>query len=175
MPAPKAVLLSLLSDMESPPHQATVVRIGSFNIGVNQSMLTAKTASETVAKIEGIIATCVQDGCLDIFSLCDLGGHRQGLRAAGINHADMRIFRAEVGPMARVDGCYLTAWGFKPDAPQLDLHQWRTHTLSSPACDPQLVIHVFAIAQNSFLIHGNLHTRIPTGSKVSANTKKSEC
>jgi hypothetical protein len=153
---------------------ATVVRVGSFNIGVQQSMLTAKSASKRVAKVEEIIATCVQEGSLDIFSLSELGGHRQGLRSAGICHADMRIFRADAGPLARVEGSYLTAWGFKADASHLGVKQpsLTCNLKSSETCDPQFVIQAFTVAQNSLLLHGNLHIRIPTGATVTTNTKK---
>jgi hypothetical protein len=42
----------------------TVIRVGSFNIGVEQSMLTGKSTLKRVAKVEEMIATCVQEGSL---------------------------------------------------------------------------------------------------------------
>ena len=62
--------------------QSTAVRLGSFNAGVPQSMLLGKSSKRTVAKIEHIIATCVKEGLLDIFSLCELGGLYDELRTS---------------------------------------------------------------------------------------------
>ena len=57
------------------------IRIGSFNVGVDQNMLAGKRCNATLKKVEDIIATCVRDSALDIMNLCESGGHRQGLHA----------------------------------------------------------------------------------------------
>ena len=69
-------------------------------------------------KVEDIIATCVREGSLDIFSLCELGDHRQGLRAAGICPADLSIFKP-TGIDFLVEGAYMLAWGFKADSTRI--------------------------------------------------------
>ena len=55
-----------------------VLRIGSFNVGIDQNMLEGKEAGKYILKVEDIITTCVQDGGLHIMNLCELGGHKQG-------------------------------------------------------------------------------------------------
>ena len=55
-------------------------------------MLTSKKKVRThLRKAEYIIKTCVQGERLDIMNLCELGGHRQGLSAAGIYPNAMKI------------------------------------------------------------------------------------
>ena len=68
-------------------------RIGSFNLGVNQNMLTSKRCHEYMCKVEHIITTCVQDAGIHIMNFCEFGGHLEGLSAAGVNALDMNIFQ----------------------------------------------------------------------------------
>ena len=75
-----------------------VFRIGSFNVGVNQSMLTGKNCYGYVKRIKSIITTCVVDSALDIMNLCEVGGHKQGLFAAGIHPGDMQILEGTDAP-----------------------------------------------------------------------------
>jgi hypothetical protein len=165
------------------PPAATVVKIGSFTIGVAQTMLTANkaTSARHIAKIEDIIATCVQDGSLDIFSLSDLGDHRQGLHAAAIRPADLTVFKP-TGVDFLVEGAYMTAWGFKPDATHLGAMNSVTCNLKS-FLEPQLVIQVFTVPTctsgnlhrgdlSKFLIHGNLHIRCPTSTSAVTTMNK---
>ena len=53
-------------------------RIGSFNFGIEQQMLTGKRCRDYMRKAQDIITTCVQDAGLHIMNLCELGGHKQG-------------------------------------------------------------------------------------------------
>ena len=55
--------------------------IGSFNLGIQQEMLTSRRVSRHLHKIEDIITTCVQEG-VHIMSLCEFGGQQQGPFAA---------------------------------------------------------------------------------------------
>ena len=55
-----------------------VFRIGSFNVGIDQNMLSCKRTCEYMRKVEDIITKCVQDANLHIMNLCELGGHQQG-------------------------------------------------------------------------------------------------
>ena len=73
-------------------------RIGSFNVGAGQDMLTGKKTKQYVRKIERIITTCVQDAGLHIMNMCELGGHLQGFNAAGISALDMKIFQGTAAP-----------------------------------------------------------------------------
>ena len=89
-------------------------RIGSFNVGIDQNMLTSKKAARYVNKVQEIIATCVQDTGLHIMNLCEFGGHQQGLSAAGIDASAMPIFQGRDAPYVRINNNYLTAWGSTP-------------------------------------------------------------
>ena len=167
------------------PSAATVVKIGSFDIGVNQTMFTANKATRArhIAKIEDIIATCVQEGSLDIFSLSELGDHGHGLHAASIWPSDLTIFKP-TGIDFLVEGAYMTVWGFKPDATHLGAMNSVTCILKSFFFPSQLVIQVFTVPTctagnlhrgdlSKFLIHGNLHIRIPNrGPMVTTMSKK---
>ena len=167
------------------PSAATVVKIGSFDIGVNQTMFTANKATRArhIAKIEDIIATCVQEGSLDIFSLSELGDHGHGLHAASIWPSDLTIFKP-TGIDFLVEGAYMTVWGFKPDATHLGAMNSVTYILKSFFFPSQLVIQVFTVPTctagnlhrgdlSKFLIHGNLHIRIPNrGPMVTTMSKK---
>ena len=71
------------------------IRIGSFNVGVDQNMLTGKRCNKTLKNVEDIITTCVQDSALDIMNMSEVGNHRQGLHACRppIHADDMEIFQ----------------------------------------------------------------------------------
>ena len=73
----------------------SVIRLGSFNIGVYQSMLDGKNKDTCLRKIEDVITLCVQDFALDIMCLCELGGHKQGFHACRppIRPEDLRVFQ----------------------------------------------------------------------------------
>ena len=55
------------------------IRIGSFNAGVPQGILTGKSSRKCMRKVEQIITTCVTDMGLHIMNLCELGGHLGGV------------------------------------------------------------------------------------------------
>ena len=69
-----------------------MLRIGSFNAGIDQKMLKSKKAQQYVHKQEDIITACVQYAGLHTMKLCEVGSHRQGLPKAGIHAHDMNIF-----------------------------------------------------------------------------------
>ena len=57
----------------------SMFRIGSFNVGVEQSMLISQRTAQYMRKVEGVITTCAQDAGLHIMNLCEVGSHLQGL------------------------------------------------------------------------------------------------
>ena len=151
------------------------IHIGSFNIGIHQSMLTCSGAQEYIDQTEHIIATCAKVGQLHIMNLCELGGHRQGFAAANINEADMGIFRGTAAASVSVDSNYLTAWGFDTDTPQFGVRATRpskTFWLTSKVCEPELIVHAFKKGVGFRLILGNLHIRIPQKKKVKTTHKQ---
>jgi len=50
-------------------------RLGTFNASINQQMLVDRNSEEVIARLNKVIATCVQQGRLDVFSMCEVGGH----------------------------------------------------------------------------------------------------
>jgi len=96
-----------------------VLRIGSFNVGIDQNMLKSKKVRQYLNKVEDIIAACVQDAGLHIMNLCELGGHLEGLSAAGILATHLKLFQDPAPPSVSINSNYLTAWGFEADATQL--------------------------------------------------------
>ena len=58
------------------PQEVSKISIGSFNIGVDQDMLTSRNYKTVLQKVEDVITVCVQDSALDIMCLCALGGHK---------------------------------------------------------------------------------------------------
>ena len=49
----------------------------------------SRKARRVMQSLDRIIATCVHDGALDIFSMCEVGGHRGGLTAAEKHATDL--------------------------------------------------------------------------------------
>jgi len=82
-----AVLLSLPQNMTSTTQPT--LRIGSFNAGVEQSSLTGRNRKKVMDKTSDVITLCVRAHNLHMFSLCELGGHRQGLEEADLVYRDM--------------------------------------------------------------------------------------
>ena len=163
------------ADASQPGGKLCQLRIGSFNVGVGQTMLTGRKARAYVNKTEEIIATCVQDAGLNIMNLCELGGHRLGLAAAGIDVSAMPIFEGQNAPYAHVSTNYLTAWGFEAESSQCGVRAAadpQNFVLSSTVCEPLLVVHSFEHNTGVRLILGNLHIRIPQGATVSLKLKQ---
>ena len=151
-------------------------RIGSFNLGIHQEMLTSKHAHKHLHKIEDIISTCFQEG-VHIMNLCEFGGHRQGPSAAGISLFDMKSFRGPAAPFVTISSNYLTAWryGYDADTIQFGMREKepsKTYLLSSTICEPELVVHFFEHGAGFCFMLGNLHIRTPDGEPVSMTTRK---
>ena len=150
-------------------------RIGSFNFGIEQKMLTGKRCRDYMRKAQDIITTCVQDAGLHIMNGCEFGGHRQGLSAAGIHAKDMSLFQGTYAPSVSSNSNYLTAWGFDADTTQFGVRAAapsRTHMLGSEICEPELVVHTFEKGTGIRLVQGNLHIRTPNGVNVSMTSRK---
>ena len=146
-----------------------MVRIGSFNLGMQQEMLTSSKQSRHLQKTEDIITICVQEG-VHFINLCEFGGHRRGPSEAGISLLDMKIFQGPTAPSFSIHSNYLTAWGFGADTNQFGVREAvpkNTYRLSSGICEPELVVHHFEHGVGIVIIQGNLHIRIPNNLKVS--------
>ena len=72
------------------------VNVGSFNLGLHQSQIQAKSFQErTLKNFRRIIAKGFGEGELHLLNLCEVGGHKQGLQAECIQ------------PDSIVDGVFL--------------------------------------------------------------------
>ena len=160
-----AVLLSLPENM--PSTRTANLRLGSFNLGVNQSMFTGKNVRKVLDKISDVVATCVQEPGLHMFSFCELGGHGMGLQVANIDYRDMKVFKEDID--AQVSANYMTAWNLAADASQLSVRPTGTPTIYNLSrgyiyapkdAEPEFVVMTFHVGADAGLIHGNLH--IPT-------------
>ena len=67
------------------------MRIGSFNAGTDQNKLMAKNIHKVMQDLDRVITTCVQGGQLHIFSMCEVGGHREGLESAALRLTDLSV------------------------------------------------------------------------------------
>ena len=56
------------------------VSLGTFNCGIHQEMLRFTHHRKNLRRI---IANALDDGC-HVLAFCEVGGHKQGLEAAGI-------------------------------------------------------------------------------------------
>ncbi len=122
-----------------------MVRIGSFNLGIQQEMLISSKRSRHLQKTEDIITICVQEG-VHFINLCEFGGHRRGPSEAGISLLDMKIFQGPTPPSFSIHNNYFTAWGFDADTNQFGVREAvpkKTYLLSSQICEPELVVHHF--------------------------------
>ena len=138
-------------------------------------MLTCRKKETHLCAINRILTTCAEQN-LDIMSLCELGGHKEGLDVAGIHYQDLEFFKASKGPCANITQNYMTAWGLKKEAvrPRVEpLRKPEVYDLEgSRKSDPQLVVHIFRINQNALLVQGNLHIRMPTSCNVGIPSRK---
>ena len=58
------------------------VNVGSFNLGLHQSQIQAKSfQTSTLKNFRRIIAKGFEEGELHLLNLCEVGGHKQGLQA----------------------------------------------------------------------------------------------
>ena len=99
-----------------------------------------------------------------MLSLCEVGGHRQGLAHAAINAADLAVVAR--GALFSSDQNYLTRWSLRADASQPSvelLRQAKVYNLACEKCDPQLIVLVFSLQRRAKLVLGKLHTRTPHG------------
>ena len=150
------------------------LRLGTFNAGVDQAMLSSKRGPQKVAAgLERIISTCVQEGMLDVFCMCEVGGRKAGLKCAAIHAEQMTVFSG--GAQVRVTQNYLTSWEFRAVASQRSVQllcEPFVLELTSTKCQPQLVVSMFNVHDKAVLVLGNLHIRTPQGTTVTRATRK---
>ena len=154
------------------PAESTYVqlRLGCFNCGVDQHMLTKEN---WLAKLRRVIGRGVIQEGLHLLTLCEVGGHRQGL--SDCPHEDAQsLVRQVLSKYFKAISvqAYMATWQAEPE-PDDDTSVTLT-LVDSPKvvqliCDgePQLVMMVFTIAhedhpgKQGILISGQLHIRTP--------------
>ena len=160
------------------------LNFGTFNVGIDQHMLTAtRKSNKNVNNLKRVIAKAVETEELSLLMLCEVGGHRQGLAAAGIPPDD--IITDALSSDFAIDAvqAYIGIYQTKCATSGLVIERANAPKivcLTSPALDPQLAIFQYVVRLGehweSALVIGNLHIRTPTGQKVpSVTTKQRIC
>ena len=145
------------------------MRIGSFNAGADQNKLMAKNTRKVMQDLDRVVTTCVEEGQLDIFSMCEVGGHREGLESAALRLTDLSVFFHHGTLRCSTTLSYVCIWDLGADASQPGVQQLRAaqvYGLNCSKCDPQLVVQVFSFSGLAKCCHGNLHIRTPTKTKA---------
>lgn len=158
---------------------AVNLNVGTFNVGIEQAMLGSKKHREHFRRLLG---KAFEEGDLHLLSLCEVGGHKQGLRDACIH------------PQAVLDGvlphkeyraaamqAYMSVWhatgNAEPDGVSLQLCAVPTSVALAlapalDALDPQLVIFDFRVTAHGHdgkvgrIVQGVLHIRTPSNQKT---------
>ena len=60
-------------------------------VGIVQAMLAGRRVQTVMANVDMTISTCVQDGNLDLFFMCEVGGHLEGFHNAQIDPTDLPV------------------------------------------------------------------------------------
>ena len=148
------------------------LKLGCFNCGMQQEMLQHKRHIDSLKRV---IGKGVGEQHLHVVTLCEVGGHRQGLPWMSAQDLVSDV----LSPHYQASSCqaYMAAWQATTEPADVAgvtltlLAGPEVFELTSPALEPQLVVMIFAIAaaglpdHDGLLISGNLHIRTPTGQK----------
>ena len=131
-----------------------------------------------------VIAKGVGEQDLHMVTLCEVGGHKQGLKRSMVRAQDLVSEVLSRHYKATSCQAYMATWQATTE-PADDTGVTLTLLagpevveLSSPALEPQLVVMVFAIAaaghpdKHGLLISGNLHIRTPKDHTTTTQTRK---
>ena len=118
--------------METLLYDVLTMRLASFNVGVTQDSLVGRNARRVMASLDRVSATCVHDGSLDILSMCEVGGHREGLTTAAINATDLAVLGQGPAQCSNTQN-YLSLRNFRADASQPDVQQLQS-TVQTLTC-----------------------------------------
>ena len=165
------------------------VNIGTFNLGLEQSQIESRNfPKHTLKNLRRIVAKGFEEGDLHLLSLCEVGGHKQGLPACRCDTSsitDGALTQGEYGSCATQ--AYMSVWhetgvfqpggvSLKPvhyDSPSQQQSEVFALT-TSVALQPQLVLTTYAVTANAsagdgMLFVGQLHLRTPHGTKSPSN------
>ena len=120
--------------------------MGCFTVGIEQTMLRIKEHRENFQRILG---KGFEEGQLQLLGLCEVGKHKEGLKAAAI-HPQHLLDGALTANEYRAEAvqAYMSVWheagAAQPGGVSLELAEDPTCIeLSSPVLEPQLVIWDF--------------------------------
>ena len=146
-----------------------LVNLGCFNCGMNQDMLSKHVHKENLSRV---IGKAVREQDLHMVTLCEVGGHKQGLDTANVRVQDLVPQVLTRHYEATSCQAYMATWQ-ATDGPTGDTSVTLT-LVGEPEVveltstqEPQLVIMVFTIDaaqhpdKHGLLISGNLHIRTP--------------
>ena len=165
-------MASSSSSVDQPTDKSKIIhlRIGSFNVGMDQELLESDKSRESFQTLQPILETCFDDVALDIMNLCGVGGSKKGIGAAGISVHDLKMFRQIDGPNVDVNNNYFTIWHSDETPGKCRLNIVKdasSHTLQSDFCEPEIVIHTFGDdTTNLRLYQGNFIIPLSTGASV---------
>ena len=151
------------------------VQVGCFNIGISQEML---SVDKHIKNFKRILGKAFDEGDMHLLGLCEVGGHKKGLKDALIYPEDLLVgVLRDKEYRAQSMQAYMSVWHVggadMPGGVSLELLELPTCVeLDSPALDPQLVIWDFRVTAHGHdgkvgrLVQGLLHIRLPTGQKT---------
>ena len=159
------------------------LKLGCFNCGIDQRMLSKVVHQKNLSRV---IAKAVGEQDLHMVSLCEVGGHKQGLEKSIVRAQDIVSQRC-LNWHYKATACqaYMTTWQAE-DEPTDDTSVTLTlvgepEVVELPSSvQPQLVIMVVTIAaaehreKHGLLISGSLHIRTPNNHKTTTKTKKAD-
>ena len=163
------------------------VRLGCFNSGITQGMLSGKQAVKHRRTFQRVICRGVDEQHLHMVTLCEVGNHREGLGAANLSAQTIvsKVFHNVFA--ATSEQAYMAMWQaqhVKGDPSSVCLTPVGEPTVvqmttGEAVCDAQLVIMTFTVDalvapdHEGLLISGQLHIRTPHATKApSMNMRK---
>ena len=146
------------------PGREWALTIGAFNLGMDQNMLTQGNVQRHCDNFVRVCAKLVDEGELDVFFACEVGGADAGFAAAGINVQKLlhRPFGTNVCLWSRQ--AYLAVWGFNgsPDTAIVTEigHEFTDMNPNGRSCFAAISRFVVkACGVRAFLLEGNMHIR----------------
>ena len=156
------------------------LRIGTFNLGIEQDMLLNTFARKHLANYQRIMERLVGEGELDVLACCEVGGHRRGPSAAGIDLAEAL---PGLDAVHRNVGAYTITYeiqhqgrpaaalqrGVKLQTEPVVVSLATTEAQYAHKVDPHFVVTEFKVARDPLwatfttLLVGQLHVRTPSG------------
>ena len=169
------------------------LNLGSFNCGIDQLMLAHCGHDQHRHRINlgRIIAKGVLEQDLHMVTLCEVGGHKKGFddrktQAQNLPSKARKLVSEVLKPHYKAISCqaYMATWQAEEEpghctSVTLTLVGEPEVVQLPGSVEPQLVIMVFIIAaaehpdKHGHLISGILHTRTPSGEKISKAKRKS--